>query len=104
MDPVASFTFETFEHRRGERFAVRETDTDLVLVLEAATDSGRPGATLMADGSVRSQFSLIFRGPGDRPLAQAMYELSHDELGDFVLFLVPVGADAEGYRYEAVFT
>lgn len=51
----------------------------------------------------RAPFSLVFRGPGDRVLPQRIYRLAHDELGEFEFFLVPIGPDREGMRYEAIF-
>lgn len=53
----------------------------------------------------RSQvrFSLVFRGPLDVPLSQQSCVMSHDRLGDFEPFLVPIARDEEGFLYEAVF-
>ena len=51
----------------------------------------------------RRQFSLLFRGPVDPFLSQGTYRLDHAELGALDIFLVPIGPDAEGMRYEAVF-
>jgi hypothetical protein len=48
-------------------------------------------------------FSLVFRGPLDQPLEQGLCPLAHDALGNADLFLVPVGREADGFRYEAVF-
>ena|SRR5687767_6791618 len=53
------------------------------------------------DGMER--FSVFFKGPGKPFLAQRTYSLSHDGMGDLDLFLVPIGPDGEGFRYEAVF-
>ncbi len=36
-------------------------------------------------------------------LGQGTFDLEHDQIGSFALFLVPIGPDAEGMRYEAVF-
>ena len=49
------------------------------------------------------QFSLIFRGPMTPVLPQGIRELEHATLGTMRLFLVPVGPDESGMRYEAVF-
>ncbi|MFZ5815177.1 MAG: DUF6916 family protein [Bacillota bacterium] len=49
------------------------------------------------------RFSLLFQGPLDRFLPQGIYALRHDQLGEFDLFLVPVGRQPEGFLYEAVF-
>ena len=52
----------------------------------------------------RRPFSLVCRGPPDRTLAQGIFTVEHDEMGSFDLFLVPIGPDDRGMRYEAVFT
>ena len=49
------------------------------------------------------RFSLFFQGPGEAPLQQATYSLSHEKMGSFDIFLVPVSGDEKGYCYEAVF-
>lgn len=48
-------------------------------------------------------FSIIFHGPRAPQLTQGTYEFAHDTIGAFALFIVPIGADADGIRYEAVF-
>ena len=48
------------------------------------------------------RFSAIFSGPPDYLLAQGVYSLSHEQLGDLMLFLVPVKA-GDRLLYEAVF-
>ena len=51
------------------------------------------------------QFTLRFRGPGDRAMAQGTNRVEHDLTGPFDLFIVPSGRDREGRHryYEAVF-
>lgn len=50
------------------------------------------------------QFSVLFRGgPKNAYLPQAIYPLEHAKLGRIELFLVPVGPDEQGMRYQAVF-
>lgn len=48
-------------------------------------------------------FTAELRSPGGGSLAQGTYELEHDELGAFELFLVPVAPRGASARYEAVF-
>jgi len=48
-------------------------------------------------------FSLLFRGPISPFFPQAIYRLHHEKLGTMDLFLVPMGPDRDGMRYEAVF-
>jgi hypothetical protein len=52
----------------------------------------------------RAPFSIVFRTQQrDQYLIQAIYQVEHAEMGTLDLFLVPLGPDAEGMRYEAVF-
>ncbi|MDX6508976.1 MAG: hypothetical protein QOG81_728, partial [Gaiellaceae bacterium] len=37
-------------------------------------------------------------------LPQQIYRFDHDELGTLEIFIVPIGTDEGGVRYEAVFT
>jgi len=50
-----------------------------------------------------SEFALEFRGPRDRFIGQGTFGFEHDDMGRFDLFIVPIGLDAAGYRYEAIF-
>jgi hypothetical protein len=96
-----TFTHETFQPFVGRPFAIlvgseRFMPAHLIEVRQLA-----------ADGDARRKrtpFSLVFRGPAGGNLPQDMYDLKS---GDFDLpgvFLVPLGPDAEGMLYEAVFT
>ena len=102
------FTTETFAGRVGETFRIlgdgpRPVDAALaeVTVLGgSATGSAVSGR----DGGRPQAFSLVFRAPREAQLAQRTYRMEHDAIGAFDLFLVPIGADGDGMRYEAVFT
>jgi hypothetical protein len=50
------------------------------------------------------QFSLLFRGPLAPHCTQGIHSLQHDKLGELSLFLVPIGPDGEGMRYQAIFS
>ena len=52
----------------------------------------------------RHPFSLFFLGPRSHLLSQHMYTIAHPSFEAMDIFLVPVGEEAEGYVYEAVFT
>lgn len=49
------------------------------------------------------RFSLFFYGPSEIFLPQGTYPLTHSQMGDLELFLVPVARHERGFRYEAVF-
>lgn len=63
---------------------------------------------VMASEAARLQrvaFSLFFLGPKSIYLPQSIYNIAHDSFPEPQgIFLVPVGEEAGGYLYEAVFT
>jgi hypothetical protein len=91
---LETFTAETFKPLVNERFELVAEDGRVDLELVDVTESATPGADR------RAQFSIVFSGPPDPILPQAIYRLKHPELGAFDLFLVPIAAGS----YEAVFT
>ena len=52
----------------------------------------------------RHPFSLYFLGPKSFPMKQHTYRLTHETAEAMEIFLVPVGEEAAGVLYEAVFT
>jgi hypothetical protein len=52
----------------------------------------------------RNAFSLFFLGPHEPLFEQRIYSFEHETLGTLEFFIVPVGHDAAGLLYEAVFT
>ena len=48
-------------------------------------------------------FAIVFSGPNDAFLGQGTQLMRHEHLGHFELFIVPIGQDEDGYRYEAIF-
>jgi hypothetical protein len=99
---LETLTRHDFERRLGQGFrlalsAAEALDLTLIEVREAmAGGLGSPH---------RAPFSVVFRGgPRTRHLPQQIYDLTHPELGTLSIFIVPIGPDSEGMRYEAVFT
>ena len=56
------------------------------------------------DHQGRQPWSLLFRTASHEHYRQATYPIRHPELGEMALFLVPIGPDKDGMRYEAVFS
>jgi len=97
---LESFTADTFSGLLGQAFGVRSgQDTTMTMELIAVDEHDRS----RREGSGRAPFSLEFRGPAVPILLQAIYTFRHDDLGEFDIFIVPIGPDPEGMRYEAVF-
>ncbi|MEA2219329.1 MAG: hypothetical protein QOJ35_1955 [Solirubrobacteraceae bacterium] len=98
MEPVdlAALTLDAFTPLVGDAFAIAEP-ARLTLELSEASGAGEwPGG--------RQPFRLLFRGPPDPVLPQAIYRLEHARLGALEIFVVPVGRDDDGTSYEAIFT
>jgi hypothetical protein len=96
-------TYDHFAQRAGERFDVALTHRPLAsLELVEATEGELPGGQ-GPDGQERKQFSVVFRGELAPVLPQGTYHFSHAAVGAFDLFIVPIGPDSEGMRYEAAF-
>jgi hypothetical protein len=54
-------------------------------------------------GGSEHSFSLLFRGPLERPLSQETYRFAHGRMGGFELFIVPMRAEPQARYYEAIF-
>ena len=93
---LEKLTKESFLPRLNQAFRLTSVEPPLELrLLEVESRWGR--------GPAREAFSLIFLGPAEPLLPQRIYRLEHDELGALEIFLVPIGRDAAGTRYEAAF-
>jgi hypothetical protein len=49
------------------------------------------------------RFSAVFMGPREILLPQQIYRVSHPDMGEFDVFLVALGQEPEGFKYEAVY-
>jgi hypothetical protein len=96
---LESLAVGDFSGRIGEGFHVPFVDGSIALTLAEVTDLARKGHA----GPRRAPFSLVFRGPLSPVLPQRIWPLEHAAFGRLEIFLVPIGPDAEGMRYEAVF-
>jgi hypothetical protein len=91
-------TLDDFAPAVGEAFAVHVEGAD---GLELELVEARP---LGMAPTEREPFALLFRGPADPLLPQAIYRLASDRVGEQDIFIVPVGRDERGTEYEAIFT
>jgi len=94
-------SLESFRGLVGDHFRVRLAPEDVVtLALMEVSEQGRGTSSAQAGDF----FALLFNGPVSRPLAQGTYAFEHALIGAFALFIVPIGAGSDGFRYEAVFS
>ncbi len=99
MDNLA---LSAFEDHAGSVFKLAvgaDREIDLVLISAERMPTTGPVATPESG----RPFSLLFRGPQEQPFGQGIHHLSHPEIGEIGIFLVPMQPDAEGPLYEAVF-
>ena len=87
----------------NQKFLVRATDQLTVELTLSGVERLRtyspPGGTVF-----RSEpFALLFHGPRETLLPQRSYRLEQEVLGAVEIFLVPLGPDAVGQRYEAIY-
>jgi hypothetical protein len=103
---LETLTVAAFEPRIGETFRIRprpehELEAELI---EARALGGGPSRAPSEPSRRRTPFSLSFRTSVTAPLPQSIYEVAHDELGSYEIFLVPIGPDGKGMVYQAIFT
>lgn len=100
MSDLVELNVDHFKPHAGKGFPLtlgeHNTTATLVEAVDCAGDT--PGDV------ERGPFSLLFRCPQEFYFEQQMVELEHPDLGSLHLFLVPLGPDDEGQRYEAVFS
>lgn len=92
----ASLTHEAFAQHANTKFQVQLDGGELVdlELTEVSELKLFPG---------QEEFTVLFRGPNEIFLGQGTHSFTHDQMGIFMLFLVPVARDEKGYYYEAVF-
>jgi SAM-dependent methyltransferase len=98
---VGEITLELLQPYSGDRFLLDEPPTPLDLTLSEVSSLAPMTAP---PGAFRTPFRLIFHGPPAPVRAQGIVPLVHAELGRIEIFVVPIGPDANGMRYEAIFT
>jgi len=96
MKMTEDLTREALAESLNSKFLMRlENAAPLELTLVSVTE--------LPSAVGQEQFSLIFGAPQNAPIAQGIYQLEHERFGLFGIFLVPIGQDQEGVRYEALF-
>lgn len=95
-----NMVLEDFKDLVGSHFTVSE---DGFPPIALALDEAKPIQNRNPRPDARPPFSLIFLAEDPRVLPQRLYRLAHEDLGEVVLFLVPVGKDERSVTYQALF-
>jgi hypothetical protein len=94
MEP--SLTHEEFsQHAHTEFKVVVDENTSVPLELTEVSE--------LKLYPQQEEFTLEFRGPSNMFLGQGVRNFTHDKMGQFELFIVPVKQDAQGFYYQAIF-
>ena len=92
---IEQLTHERFVPLMHTYFQVLRQDGEIPLQLVEVSEVQSSGGS--------ETFSVVFRGPSAAPLPQATYQFRQDNASALDLFIVPIGVDKDGVRYEAVF-
>ena len=104
---MLDFTLQLFEPHVGGTFQIMHNGQPaLELKLVEANDLTIQNDAFL-DPTLREQpFELYFHGPLTPIASQRNYDLSHPQLGQLTIFLVPLGPDKatrQNMQYQAVF-
>ncbi len=90
-------TIETFKPLLNEEFVLETPPTTFVLSEVKAMSENEDEA------SRKVSFALLFLTTKEANLPQGTYILNNAKLGTVEIFMVPIGPNKEGMRYEAIF-
>jgi hypothetical protein len=92
----SSLTHEEFTKNANTIFQVEaEENTQVELELIAVSE--------LKLYPQQEEFTLEFRGPSNQFLGQGVRNVTHDQMGEFELFIVPIRQTEQGFYYEAIF-
>jgi hypothetical protein len=93
---IEKLTAATFSETLNTTFRLNLPETDVLeLELIKVEDVGSTAK--------QERFSVLFRGPLERGVRQGSFSFEHETLGNFDLFIVPIGREDDGIVYEAAF-
>lgn len=102
----ASLVRSTFDRHVGDTFRLQSASGGAAELQLFKVRDLRSAGTLAAKGrsiDPERNFSILFRGPLDRPLGQETYRFEHNRIGGFGLFIAPMRAEQDARYYEAIF-
>lgn len=96
------FTIEAFAPHVGEVFHVIVDERQELKVLLTAIEQLSQDERWKARSRV--PFSLVFHAAPGSFIPQQIYRIEHPAMEPFDTFLVPLGPDEHGMRFEAIYT
>lgn len=94
------YSADNFSRNMNTKFTVKVESGEPVEIelVQVAVRQNEPNEQAQME-----RFSAFFSGPQSAFLPQQTYEFEHPDMGEMEIFLVPIGVDNKGYRYEAIF-
>ena len=93
-------TLEHFTPYINDTFSASLVDGEVPFVLVEA----RPLPIPANYPGLRAPYSLLFRNGAPLLFPQQTYQVKHEKMGQFGLFLVPIARERDGFIYQAVFS
>jgi hypothetical protein len=94
---------ETFSRYLNTKFSFLRGHAEAVATRLIEVNDLAPKTTRRAAANGKECFSAVFIGSHNAPLRQETYTVTHESIGKFAMFVVPIGGNKEGIYYEAVF-
>lgn len=88
--------YDTFKAMLNQKFQVKHNDNSVEMTLTEVSDKKNCGGFC--------SFSVILCGDKNTRLEQNNYQVTHNELGEMNLLIVPVGENKKSIEYQAVFS
>lgn len=93
---IETLRAEDFLPHVGQRFPLATAGPQALELLSVTPAQG-------AAAGHRPGFALLFRSAGPAVAVQTVLDILHPTRGAVAVFVVPVGQDSDGVRYEAIF-
>ena len=95
-----SFKLADFQACLNQTFVVHLDDGQLKMELTLV----EPAEHAMPESPNNDAFAVVFQSSSQEVLPQQSYRVSNGQLGERNIFMVPIGQNETGVRYEAVFS
>lgn len=93
-----------FEPLLNRTFQIHYGNGETLPVTLAEVSVGENPSSSDENGEPYYPFSLVFQSTITNYLPQHTYRIEHERLGSHEIFIVPLGPNAQGMRYQAVFS
>ena len=93
-----------FEPLLNQTFQIHYGNGEMLPVTLAEVVPGKNPSSTDENGEPYYPFSLVFQSSITDYLPQYTYHIEHEQLGSHDMFIVPLGPNAQGMRYQAVFS